>query len=100
MKICTINSSDNCSDKKAKCICTWQYSYNPQLHYWNNSWASYMVYFEGLGECVEDVFNSPRSGGWKAAVENVYIEQSLVKVWFGEEYNTDCYTHPGYDGDL
>ena len=74
-------------------MCAWQYTYNPVLREWNKDYSPYSVYFIGLGNCADDILNSPRSGGYKVAMSNSYIEQSYVKVWIGQSYNTDCFTH-------
>lgn len=92
MKTCATNSSA-CPVIHNKCECAWKYGYLPQLNEWNSSYAQYTIYFPGLGVCVSDIINAPRSGGWKIAGSNDFIEQCLVKVYKGQPYNTDCFNH-------
>ena len=92
MKTCTTNSSV-CSDKKLECMCTWKYTYFPQLGEWNDNYAQFTIYFPGLGNCAE-------SGCWRIATSNDLIYQCLVKVWKGQAHNTNCYTGIKWDDDF
>ena len=90
MKACVTNSSV-CCDNKSECTTVWKYTYFPHLMEWNSDYAQFTIYFPGLGVCVSDIINDPRSGGWKIASSNDFVEQCLVKVWKGQSYRSYCF---------